>query len=213
MASNTLSGAGVSPANTKAQLLHIGTGTLGTGAVVRLGDGTATPLTISTTGLSIAGALAVNNIIADTLVVNDITDGGVTIKPAVWQRLTANILATDTVLVPLTPLSFTPEDGATYEVEMLLVISSLALAGGPQIVNTGGAGSLYLANPQTALGIFATGGSYLLTASPVAGTWVLLLKGVFVASSTDALTFSLRSDDTNDVTALAGSYLRVTKIS
>ena len=52
MASNTLSGAGVTPANTKAQLLHIGTGTLGAGAVVRLGDGTATPLTISSAGIS-----------------------------------------------------------------------------------------------------------------------------------------------------------------
>lgn len=59
MASNTLSGAGVTPANTKNQLLHIGTGTLGAGAVVRLGDGTATPLTISTAGISVAGTLNV----------------------------------------------------------------------------------------------------------------------------------------------------------
>lgn len=59
MASNTLSGAGVSPANTKNQLLHIGTGTLGAGAIVRLGDGTATPLTISSAGISVAGTLDV----------------------------------------------------------------------------------------------------------------------------------------------------------
>lgn len=60
MASNSLSGAGVTPANTKAQLLHIGTGNLAAGVVVRLGDGTATTLTLSSTGISVAGTLAVS---------------------------------------------------------------------------------------------------------------------------------------------------------
>jgi hypothetical protein len=59
----------------------------------------------------------------------------------------------------------------------------------------------------------ATGGSYSPTTSPVLGTWALMLKGVFIASSTADLTFALKSDDTNDVTALIASYLRVTKIS
>jgi hypothetical protein len=50
MSSNTLSG--VSPASTFDQLLHCGTGTLAAGFAVRLGDGTASPLTISSTGIS-----------------------------------------------------------------------------------------------------------------------------------------------------------------
>lgn len=203
MSSNTLSGAGVSPANTKDQLLHIGTGTLGAGAVVRLGDGTATPLTISITGISVGGSIA-----ATSMTINSVA-----VKPSVWKRLTGNILATDTTPVALTELAFTPENDATYEVELLLIITSAATAGAAQIVNTGGAGTLYLLDPQTALGIVATGGSYSPTTSPVAGTWALMLKGVFIASSTADLGFSLKSDDTNDVTALTGSYLRVTKIS
>ncbi|MDP3850503.1 MAG: hypothetical protein Q8Q59_08375 [Luteolibacter sp.] len=209
MASNTLSGAGVSPANTKDQLLHIGTGNLPAGAVVRLGDGTATPLTISSAGISVAGSIA-----ATTLAITGAAViGGVTVKPSAWKRLTGNVLATDTTPVALPELAFTPENGAAYEVELLLIITSAATAGAAQLVNTGGAGSLYLCDPQTALGIVATGGSYSPTSSPVAGTWVLMLKGVFIAASTDDLTFSLKSDDTNDVTALIGSYLRATKIS
>jgi hypothetical protein len=58
MASNTLSGTGVSPANTKAQLLHIGTGNLAAGAAVRLGDGTATQLTLSSAGAAVAGDIS-----------------------------------------------------------------------------------------------------------------------------------------------------------
>jgi hypothetical protein len=203
MSSNTLSGAGVSPANTKNQLLHIGTGTLGAGAVVRLGDGTATPLTISSAGISVAGSIAATSMSID----------GVAVKPSVWKRLTANVLATDTTLVALPELSFTPANSAVYEVELLLIITSANVAGAAQITNTGGAGTLYLLDPQTALGIVATGGSYSPTTSPVAGTWALMLKGIFIASSTADLAFSLKSDDTNDVTALTGSYLRVTKIS
>lgn len=201
MASNTLTG--VSPASTRQQLLHIGTGTLGAGAVVRLGDGTSTPLTISSAGISVAGSIAATSL----------TISGVTVKPAQWKRLTGNILATDTTPVALTELDFTPENGAAYEVELMLIVTSAATAGAAQITNTGGAGTLYLLDPQTALGIVATGGSYSPTTSPVAGTWALMLKGIFVASSTASLAFAIKSDDTNDVTALTGSYLRVTKIS
>jgi hypothetical protein len=203
MASNTLSGAGVSPANTKSQLLHIGTGTLAAGAVVRLGDGTATPLTISSAGISVAGSIAATSM----------TLSGVTVKPPQWKRLTGNILAIDTTPVALTELNFTPEAGASYELELLLIITSAATAGGARIDNTGGAGTLYLLEPNGALGIIATGGSYSPTSSPVAGTWAMLLKGIFSAASTAALAFALKSDSTDDVTALTGSYLRVTKIS
>jgi len=58
MASNTLSGAGASPANTKAQLLHIGTGNLAAGAVIRLGEGTGTILTLSTAALAVGGNIS-----------------------------------------------------------------------------------------------------------------------------------------------------------
>ena len=208
MASNTLSGAGVSPSNTKAQLLHIGTGNLAAGAVVRLGDGTATPITISSSGISVSGSITAN-----TLTVSQtITLAGVPVRPTVWKVLTGNVVATDTTPVALADLNFTPENGAKYAFEMVLPITSAATAGAAQIVNTGGSGTLILADPQTAFGITATGGSYAPTTSPVAGTWVLVLKGIFIASSTSDITFALKSDDTNDVTALLGGYVTYTKL-
>jgi hypothetical protein len=198
--SNTLTG--FSPAATRGQLLHIGSGVLATGAIVRLGDGTATPLTISSTGLAVDGSLS-----ATTMSL-----GGVPLKAPVWKRLTADILATDTNNVALNELDFTPENGAVYEVELMVIGLAAATAGALQIVNTGGAGTLVLMDSATALGISATGGSYAPTTSPVAGTFVVLLKGIFIASSTANLTFAIKSDDTNDVTAKIGTYLRATKL-
>ena len=196
MSANNLTGS--SPAATRAQLLHIGTGVLASGAVVRLGDGTATALTVSDVGIA-APVVSV---------------GEVAVKPSVWKRLTSSVVATNTTPVALTELSFTPENSAVYELEMLLIVTSAATTGGAQIANTGGAGTLYLGAPQSATAaITATGGSYSPTSSPVAGTWILQLKGVFIASSTAALTFSINSDSTDDVTALTGSFLSVTKIS
>lgn len=56
---NNLHDAGATPAGTVSQLLHIGTGTLAGGAVIRLGDGSSTILTLSTTGLTVGGNLTV----------------------------------------------------------------------------------------------------------------------------------------------------------
>ena len=50
MPANSLTGSSLS--STYTQLLHCGTGTLAASFAVRLGDGTATPLTISSTGIS-----------------------------------------------------------------------------------------------------------------------------------------------------------------
>jgi hypothetical protein len=65
MSSNTLSG--VSPASTFDQLLHCGTGTLAAGFTVRLGDGTASPLTISSTGISSPIVSATTSVSAPTI--------------------------------------------------------------------------------------------------------------------------------------------------
>jgi hypothetical protein len=56
MATNSLTGA--APSAFYPQLIHIGAGTLSGGATLRLGDGTATPLSLSTAGAAVAGTLA-----------------------------------------------------------------------------------------------------------------------------------------------------------
>ena len=60
MSANNLTG--TSPAATLNQLLHIGTATLSAGAAVRLGDGSATVLSLSTTGIQVAGTLATDGL-------------------------------------------------------------------------------------------------------------------------------------------------------
>jgi len=56
MPTNSLAGA--APSAFFPQLLHIGTGTLGAGAQLRLGDGTRTSLTLSSAGIAVAGNIA-----------------------------------------------------------------------------------------------------------------------------------------------------------
>ena len=62
MPANSLTGSSLS--STYTQLLHCGTGTLAAGFTVRLGDGTASPLTISSTGLNFAGKVSANQFFA-----------------------------------------------------------------------------------------------------------------------------------------------------
>ena len=62
MASNNLTG--TSPSATLNQLLHIGVGTLSAGCPVRLGDGSATCLTLATTGITVAGNITASGAIS-----------------------------------------------------------------------------------------------------------------------------------------------------
>lgn len=208
MASNTLSGAGVSPANTKDQLLHIGIGTLGAGAVVRLGNGTATPLTISSAGISVEGAL---NVSGDVTIGGSVTAKGV----PVFRRLTADVTAPTTTQVNIANFDFVPVNGAVYQVEMSLIATSAATTTGVQIVNSGGSGSLVMAEPGTALGISAIGGTYASLNSPSSSSpFGIRLAGVFVAGSTDTLKFDVKSEIASSAVAIkAGSVLKITRIS
>lgn len=65
MPANNLTGSSLS--STYAQLLHCGTGTLAAGFAVRLGDGTASPLTISSTGISAPIVSATTSISSPTI--------------------------------------------------------------------------------------------------------------------------------------------------
>ena len=199
---NNLHDAGASPAGTVAQLLHIGTGNLAAGAVIRLGDGSSTILTLSTTALTVAGNLTVTG---------NLTALGV----PVIKRLAADVTAATTTQVALTDLDFVPVSGAVYLVKMALIATSAATTTGVQIVNTGGAGTLVLAEPNSAFSISAIGGTYAPTAAPVAtNNFGILLQGVFTASSTAPLQFQIKSEvAASAVNAKAGSILQITRIS
>lgn len=213
MSFNNLHDAGASPAATVSQLLHIGTGTAAA-ATVRTGDGTATVMELVSGGLKINGTLNVTGAVT--------IDGALTVVGAltalgvpVIKRLTADVTAATTTQVALTDLDFVPVSGAVYLVELALIATSAATTTGVQIVNTGGAGTLVLAEPNSAFSISAIGGTYAPTAAPVAtNNFGILLQGVFTASSTAPLQFQIKSEvAASSVSAKAGSILQITRIS
>lgn len=199
MPANNLTGS--SPAATRAQLLHLGTGTAAA-ATIRDGAGNATVAEFVSGGFKVNGALTVTGAL---------TALGV----PVIKRLTSDVTAATTTQVALTELDFTPVSGAVYLLEMALIATSAATTTGVQIVNTGGAGTLVMAEPNSAFSIAAIGGTYAATAAPVAtNNFGILLQGVFTASSTAALQFQIKSEvAASAVAAKAGSILQITRIS
>ena len=229
---------GLSPAETRAYILHISSATLN-GAPVYTGDGRATPLTFTTAGISIAGDVAATsvtcttgkittlaattintatlNLSANAAIAGNAMIGGslavtgqVTgLGVPVFARMTADVTASTTTAVALPTLSFIPVSGAVYEVEIMLVAQSAATTTGVQIVNTGGAGTLVLVDPASAFSITAPAGTYAPTASPVANAnFGILLKGFFAASSTAELTFSVKSEIAASAVIIKADSLR-----
>mgnify|MGYP007083859131 CR=1 FL=1 len=205
MPANNLTGS--SPAATRAQLLHLGTGTPGA-ATIRAGDGTATAISFVTGGFKVTGTFEVTGAM---VVGGAITALGV----PVIKRVTSDVTAATTTQVAITELDFTPVSGAVYLLEMALIATSAATTTGVQIVNTGGAGTLAMAEPTSAFSISAIGGTYAATGAPVAtNNFGILLQGVFTASSTAALQFQVKSEvAASAVVIKAGSVLQITRIS
>jgi len=205
MAANTLTSNSIS--TTYTQILHIGTGTAGV-STVRTGDGTTTVLSFVSGGAKITGTFEVTGALT---VGGQIASFGI----PTYTRMTADVTASTTTEVALTTLTFTPVSGAIYEVELALIATSAATTTGVQIVNSGGAGTLVLAESGSAFSISAIAGTYAATSSPVAtNNFGILLKGIFAPSSTAALAFNVKSEvAASAVTIKAGSFMKITRIS
>jgi hypothetical protein len=199
MSANNLNGQ--TPANTYTQMLHIGTGTT-EAAVIRDGAGNATVAEFVSGGFKINGELTVTGAL---------TALGV----PVILRVTSNVTAATTTQVALTELDFTPVSGAVYLLEMALIATSAATTTGVQLVNTGGAGTLAMAEPNSAFSISAIGGTYAATSAPVAtNNFGISLSGVFTASSTAPLTFTVKSEvASSQVVIKTGSFMKITRVS
>jgi hypothetical protein len=199
MSANNLNGQ--TPANTYTQMLHIGTGTT-EAAVIRDGAGNATVAEFVSGGFKINGELTVTGAL---------TALGV----PVILRVTSNVTAATTTQVALTELDFTPVSGAVYLLEMALIATSAATTTGVQLANTGGAGTLAMAEPNSAFSISAIGGTYAATSAPVAtNNFGISLSGVFTASSTAPLTFTVKSEvASSQVVIKTGSFMKITRVS
>jgi hypothetical protein len=132
MSSNSLSGAGVSPANTKAQLIHIGTGTVGGTYTLRLGDGTTLPIGMTPTGIAVEtlglGTTFKTNL--STLATADravaLADTAGTLYPETAKILlnTVNTATATTTTSDLTDLDFTPVANGVYQMQGMFLVRS-----------------------------------------------------------------------------------------
>jgi hypothetical protein len=132
MASNTLSGTGNTPANTKDQLIHIGTGTVGGTYTLRLGDGTTLPVDMTPTGigvetLQLGGATKITlSSLATGGGAVAIADASGTLFPEVVKLLaaTTNTPTATTTAIALTDFDFTPDANGVYSFDGLFLVRS-----------------------------------------------------------------------------------------
>lgn len=205
MASNTLTANSIG--STYVQILHIGTGTAGA-CTVRTGDGTATVLDFVSGGAKINGTFEVTG--------NVTIGGAITAKGVpVFRRVTSDVTASTTTQVNIAEFDFVPVSGAVYQVEMSLIATSAATTTGVQVVNSGGAGTLVLAEAGGILGISAIAGTYAATSAPSSSAaFGIRLFGIFTASSTATLQFDVKSEVASSAVVIkAGSILKITRIA
>ena len=197
-------------------------GVLSTASATVTGNVTAATTTVSgllTAGtVSVTGSLsAASAALTGALTAASATVGGIAVRPAVWKVMAGTITNSSTTVASALPeLSFTPVSGKTYEVEVLLLASSNATTTGLQLTVATGAGTIYLAPPNSTLGIYAVGGTYAATTAPVAAAtsnYTILLKGIFIASGATDLTFTVKSSAAAAVVVYPGTYARFTAIN
>lgn len=202
MSSNTLSGAGVTPANTKAQLIHIGTGIPGGSYTLRLGDGTALPVSMTSTGMEMQ-SLGIGSTFKSTLTTAAtaaravvLADAAGTLYPQTTRVLTAtvNTATATTTTSDLTDLDFTALANGLYEVEGSLIVRSN---------NTTVGYTIRINGPTTTLcglhcTVYSTDGSII--------TDELITALVSGTPSTMALTTSVPVANTNYLVRVRGFY-------
>ena len=201
MSVNNLTGS--SPAATRAQLLHIGTGTADT-FTMRLGDGTATPLVITPEKINY-GSVGV-------------------ISPSLLAVVNADVtgIYTSATNVPLTWINGSVLTAGKWLVEAKLLTWSAATTTGARMRLYGPSGQTsYMAGDWSlsnilATAVYAWGADFLPASAPVANTpFLTQFTGVVAMASNGATapTIDLWSEvSASDVKILAGSVLRFTKI-
>lgn len=235
MASNTLSGAGVSPANTKAQLLHIGTGTAAAGAI-RTGDGTATVLELVAGGFKVAGTLEATGTFKSggltlTPALGATTEDGI-IEPVRVAKVAADVSNATVTLAAVTGLSLPVVANGLYQIDAIIPTQSAATTTGARFQIDGPTGITWLAakwSQQLVAGL-STGANgqeqnvrawatpFSPASAPEANQpFLTLLTGMVKISGTAPsaeISISFASEvAASAVMVLAGAILRLTRIS
>jgi hypothetical protein len=223
MASNTLSGAGVTPANTKNQLLHIGTGSIAAGSALRLGDGSLTKLSLHADGIGIDGLKLSSQL-------------GATAETGVTLPMRLAVLGADwtnsTVTHTAVGLSLPVLANGLYEIDALLVTRSAATTTGAQFRLAGPAEFTWLAARWSQLslaGLAAGTNDYMQNirawdvnfaalVSPEANQpFLTVLRGMLkIGASAPTSQVSIQGASevaASEVRALAGSFLKLTRLA
>lgn len=198
---------------------NTGAAALTSGFQVALGDGAETPLWIDSAGIGVRSSGGFVSKIASAATATravTIADSPGTLYPSTVKRLVASVTSANSASPTALPdFTFTPVNGATYEVEISLIVLSGNTGSGIKLSNTGGAGTFNLYEAGTVFGITAAGGVYFATSCPSSSLkFGVLIKGTFTASSTADVTFSLLSANVSiALVAHIGSFIKYTRIA
>ncbi len=227
--SNTLTG--VSPASTRQQLLHIGTGSLAANSPVRLGDGSATKLSLHTGGIGVDGiklSRAAGSAEREVVFPDHAGTVGLHIEAVKTSDQT-----NDTVTAAaITALSATLAASSIYEFEAILLCKSAATTTGVQLRVMGPTSetefvcyditqlttnTLVTTNTRRQYFIAFDTNMANLDAPAANSLFPVFIKGILkTTGSTPAvpLSFQFNSEVASSlVTIAAGSLLRVRKIA
>lgn len=229
------------PAETYLQLLHIGTGVVASGCTVRTGNGTATPLSFTSSG-GVASAAGLEA--ATTIKFNGMTHTreGTAARTITWKDWSGTpsvvlnaVKAADQTNSTVTPaavsaFSITLEANAVYEFEAVLLATAAATTTGVQIQLTGPTeidwvcydviyptGTTLSTSGRSAQYFTAFGQVVAATTSPAAdpNQFPIFVKGLLKTSGstpTADLGFSFNAEVVSGTTIKAGSMLRVRRI-
>jgi hypothetical protein len=193
-------------------LLHSSGSDLATGIQLSLGDGTETALGLIAGGVRIKSAAGYQTL----LLANNLANVTVDFGKLVPTRLpvTADVATTLTAGVAITDWGWTPEANSTYEVEMVIFLTTASTGTGAQFTVACASATTLRLGDATGFGIVAPGGTYAAT-SAVATTYQLVLKGILEtgAGTPAALSVTLKSEvGGSAVTVLAKSWAKFTKV-
>jgi len=229
------------PAATYLQLLHIGTGVVADGCAVRTGNGTATPLSFTSTGgVASSGALEAGTTIKfNGMIHTRVGTAAQTITWADWSGTPSVLLSavksadqtnSTVTAAAVTGFSITPEASATYEFEAILLVSSAATTTGVQVRMTGPtetdvvcydviypSGTTLSTSGRNAQYFTAWNQNVAAGTAPAASTaFPIFIKGIFRTTSStpsSGVGVSFNSEVADSaVNILAGSMLRARRI-
>jgi hypothetical protein len=216
-------------------VLNSGGVTLATGFRVCMGDGTASPLFISTTGIGVVNGSNFRTVMTTLATANrqvNLRDADGDIQPEITAVLAAD--ATNSTVTPTAVSGFEVPvaAGSTYDFEILCIVQSAATTTGVRLMLDGptaqtsfvsyeiehATGTTLTVSNQRRQLLSAFGTEILQLDSPVAATpFIQRIRGVLkTTGSTPAVPVSLKLSSevaASTVTLMAGSVMRFRKIA